>query len=77
MFEFEKEIVDSLLNENQDFKRLYEKHSQLKRRVDNVHEGAEVMDDLSLETLKKEKLYLKDKMAALIEDYRQTHGQRP
>ncbi len=74
MFEFEKEIVDSLLNENQDFKRLYEKHSRLKRRVESVHEGSEPLDDLSLEVLKKEKLFLKDKMAALIEDYRQSHG---
>ena len=72
MFEFEKEIVEDLLKENKDFRRMYNKHDQLNRKVDHVNRGAESIDDFSLETLKKEKLLLKDKMAALIENRRQT-----
>ncbi len=73
MFEFEEGIVEHLLKENRDFERLYKKHDQLKRRVDGAHVGAEQIDDLSLESLKKEKLFLKDKMALLIENHRQSH----
>jgi len=74
MFEYEEAIVEQLLKENNDFKRLYNKHGKLKRRVQDAHHGAEQLDDFSLETLKKEKLFLKDKMAVLIKNYRQTHA---
>jgi len=72
MFEFENDIVEHLLKDNKDFMRLYNKHDQLKRRVDGAYIGKEHLDDFSLETLKKEKLVLKDKMAMLIENHRHT-----
>ena len=74
MFEYDIEIVKSLLTENKDFERLYNKHLQLKQKVDDVNTGAEALDDLSLERLKKEKLLIKDRMAVLIEDYRRVHA---
>lgn len=73
MFEYENEIVQSLLTENDDFKRLFDKHDRLKRRVQEANTGVEPVDDFSLENLKKEKLLLKDRMAAIIEDYRRSH----
>jgi hypothetical protein len=75
MFEFDQEIVKTLLEENSEFKRLYEKHSQLKERVRDANLGAAPIDDYTLEKLKKEKLYLKDRMAMMIESYRRTHAQ--
>ncbi|MFQ5661201.1 MAG: DUF465 domain-containing protein [Gammaproteobacteria bacterium] len=74
MFEFEQDIVDSLLNEDNDFKRLYEKHIELKRRVKEANQSTNLQDRYSLEKLKKEKLLLKDRMAAKIADYRQAHA---
>jgi hypothetical protein len=74
MFEYENEIVKSLLSDNDDFKRLFDKHDQLKRRVDEANSGVEPVDDFSLENMKKEKLMLKDRMAAIIEDYRRSHA---
>ena len=74
MFEHDQEIVDSLLSEDSDFKRLYEKHGQLKQKVRDANLGAEPMDDFSLENLKKEKLQLKDRMAVIIAHYRQAHA---
>lgn len=74
MFEYDNEIVESLLNENKDFERLYSKHNELKQRVNQANAGAEPIDDLSLEQLKKEKLLLKDRLADLIEDYRRVHA---
>lgn len=73
MFEHDQEIVNSLLSEDQDFKRLYEKHGKLKQKVREANIGAEPMDDFTLENLKKEKLLLKDRMAAIIASYRQAH----
>ena len=70
MFEFDQNIVDSLLSENNDFKRLYEKHGELKRRVKEANIGAAAIEHFDLENMKKEKLMLKDQMAAMIEDYR-------
>ncbi len=73
MFEFDQVIVDSLLAENSDFKRLYDKHGELKQRVKDANLGTSPIDDYSLENMKKEKLFLKDQMAHLIEDYRRAH----
>jgi hypothetical protein len=74
MFEYDQDIVENLLTDNQDFRRMYEKHGQLKQRVRDANLGTEAVDELSLETMKKEKLLLKDRMAAIIEDYRHAHG---
>jgi uncharacterized protein YdcH (DUF465 family) len=73
MFEHEQNIVDSLLAENDDFKRLYDKHGELKRRVKDANFGTVPLDNIALENMKKEKLLLKDKMAHMIEDYRRVH----
>jgi uncharacterized protein YdcH (DUF465 family) len=67
MFEDDREIVDSLLVGNMDFKRLYTKHSNLEEELEQVFNKK---DDTTLGKIKKEKLYLKDKMATLVEKYR-------
>lgn len=74
MFESDQHIVDALLSENSDFQRLYRKHIELKHRVHEANARTDVIDELSLENLKKEKLMLKDKMAAIIKDYRREHA---
>lgn len=74
MFEFDQDIVDCLLNEDDDFKRLYEKHSELKQKVKEANLGTRPMDDFTLEDLKKQKLLLKDRMAAKIASYRSQHA---
>ena len=74
MFEHDQEIVNSLLNENEDFKRLYEKHSTLKHTVKEANERHIDVDQFSLEGMKKEKLQLKDRMAVMIENYKHSHA---
>ncbi len=73
MFEYEQEIVDTLLTENADFKRLYCRHGELKDKVKEANSGLVPLDDYALDTMKKEKLLLKDQMAAMISAYRQSH----
>jgi uncharacterized protein YdcH (DUF465 family) len=74
MFEHEKIIVDTLLTENNDFKRLYSKHHVLNSKVDDANHGSTPLDEYALENLKKEKLLLKDQMAGIIRDYRRAHA---
>lgn len=74
MFEFDEEIVEALLKESVDFKRLYDKHIDLNRDVDSANTGDTPIEDMELEGMKKEKLFLKDQMAQIIEDYRKDHA---
>ena len=73
MFEYEQEIVNALLSESENFKRLYSRHGELKEKVKNANSGAEPLDGYELDNLKKEKLFVKDKLAAMISQYRQSH----
>ncbi|HIF50861.1 MAG TPA: DUF465 domain-containing protein [Thiotrichaceae bacterium] len=70
MFEYDQEIVNALLNKNNNFKRLFDKHSSLKDTVREMNEGNIGIDQLSLEKLKKTKLKLKDRMSLIIENHR-------
>lgn len=74
MFEYDQQIVNALLSEDGNFRRLYDKHHALKEQVSLANSGSHPMDDLSLETLKKQKLMLKDQMATIIEHYRRNHS---
>ena len=74
MFEFDRQIVDYLLSENFDFKRLYDKHDMLNQQVDEITSGNLTADDLTLERMKKEKLLLKDRLSSMIEDYKRQHA---
>lgn len=69
MTESETSIVDTLLSQEVSFKRLYDKHHYLKAQVQKANNGLLVIDDTSLEKMKKEKLLLKDQMAQRISEF--------
>ena len=73
MFEYDQEIVETLLKDNEQFQALYREYDELKTKVRDAEAGVLPLDDFSLGTMKKEKLLAKDKMAALIEQYRREH----
>ena len=73
MFEYDQDIVEVLLNDNEQFQALYKEHNALKEKVRDAEIGVLPLDALSLGTMKKEKLLAKDKMAAMIEQYRREH----
>ncbi|MCB1747674.1 MAG: YdcH family protein [Gammaproteobacteria bacterium] len=73
MFEADNATVEALLQQDDAFRRLYEKHASLNARVDHVTAGDEPMEDLQLENLKKEKLLLADRMQDMIREYRGHH----
>ena len=73
MFEYDQEIVETLLKDNEQFQALYREYDELKMKVRDAEAGVLPLDDFSLGTMKKEKLLAKDKMAALIEQHRREH----
>ena len=72
MFEQDHKIVESLLDKDKNFRRLFNKHCQLKSKGREANVGYLGISDFDLEVLKKEKLLLKDRMSVIIEDYRHT-----
>ena len=74
MFEYDQDVVEILLGDNEQFQALYRQHNELKAKVRDAEIGVLPLDDVSLGTMKKEKLLAKDKMAAMIEQYRREHA---
>ena len=66
MFDYDQATVDKLLQADDGFRRLYNKHSVLNAKVDQAQAGKAAMNDNQLEVLKKEKLLLRDRMQAMI-----------
>jgi len=71
LHEYRDEIHD-LKQENAHFARIFEKHNALDQKIENAEAGREILTDMELETLKKEKLLLKDEAYKMIMDYRKS-----
>ncbi|MEQ8663412.1 MAG: YdcH family protein [Gammaproteobacteria bacterium] len=73
MFENDHSAVETLLETDGAFRRLYDKHAHLNARVDEVTAGDAPMEETDLEALKKEKLHLADCMQDMIRDFNAHH----
>lgn len=73
MSEYQTHVVKTLLSTEISFKRLHDKHIYLDGQVNQASEGAIAIDDMSLEKMKKEKLFLKDQMGKMISDFTNSH----
>ena len=67
MFEHRQNKLDELIKENEDFRRIYDRHQELDKRVTAAELGTAPMEDLALNQLKKEKLWAKDRLAMLMD----------
>ena len=67
MFEHHQQGMDKLMKENEDFLRIYNRHQELDKRVTAAETGTAPMEDLALNQLKKEKLWVKDKLARMMD----------
>ena len=67
MFEHQKSKMEELIRDNEDFRRIYNRHQELDKRVTAAELGTAPMEDLALNQLKKEKLWNKDKLALFME----------
>jgi hypothetical protein len=67
--EYRDEITE-LKQNNRHFTRIFEKHNKLDQDVKDAEHGRVGMSDMAIETMKKEKLLLKDEMLKMILEYR-------
>jgi uncharacterized protein YdcH (DUF465 family) len=67
MFEHRQEVMEKLLKESEDFRRIFNRHQELDKRVEQAELGTAPMEDLALIKLKKEKLWAKDRLANLMD----------
>ena len=74
MFEYDQNIVNTLLEGNEEFQELFKHHNELKTKVKDAELGVLPLDHAALGTMKKQKLLAKDKMATMIEQYRREHA---
>jgi uncharacterized protein YdcH (DUF465 family) len=68
MFEHHQELLQEMIQNNEDFRRNYNRHQELDKRVTAAELGTAPMEDLALNRLKKEKLWIKDKLAVLMHE---------
>ena len=66
MFERHREQMEALLKENEEFRKLYNHHQQLEKRVLAAEYGTAPMEDLALNQLKREKLRAKDQLSRIM-----------
>ena len=67
MFEHRQEVMERLMKESEDFRRIFNRHQQLDKRVSEAELGNAPMEDLALNQLKKEKLMAKDRLAYMMD----------
>jgi len=65
-----RDEIHELKQENAHFARIFEKHNELDDKITKAENGDIPMTDLEIETLKKEKLLLKDEAYKMIMEYR-------
>ncbi len=72
----EQEIIEALRRENEEFRRLEQEH----RNLDNTLRELEskkfltAEDELQIHNLKKLKLFKKDRMLEMIQEYKKSHS---
>ncbi len=69
LHEYKNEIHD-LKQSNAHFAKVFEKHNALDKKVEDAEAERTILTDVELETLKKEKLLLKDEAYKMILDYK-------
>jgi len=70
MFENHREQMEVLLKENEEFRRLYNHHQQLEKRVMAAENGTAPMEDLALNSLKRDKLRTKDTLTRMMDEHK-------
>jgi len=69
-----REIISKIKVDNAHFAKIFEKHNELDQKITDAEEGREHLSDLELETMKKEKLRLKDEAYSMIVAYKKEHS---
>ena len=73
LHEYKNEIHELKLSDAH-FAKVFEKHNALDKQVEDAEAGRTLLTDVELETLKKEKLLLKDEAYKMILDYKKAQA---
>ncbi|HRO25874.1 MAG TPA: YdcH family protein [Gammaproteobacteria bacterium] len=69
MFEGQPQAdLDRLIQGNQEFKQLYQRHKELDKKVLDAELGVLPIDDVTLSQMKREKLAAKDRLTRLYDN---------
>lgn len=66
MFPEYRDLISRLKAEDAHFSRLFERHNELDHRIHNMETNITPADHATIETLKKEKLLLKDQLYGVL-----------
>ena len=67
-----RDEIHELKMQNAHFAKIFEKHNELDQKVEDAEAGRLPLSDVELETLKKEKLLLKDEAYKMILEYKKS-----
>ncbi len=71
LHEYREEITE-LKTTNAHFAKIFEKHNELDKQIEEAENGSKYIDEFELDRMKKEKLRLKDEAFAIILEYKKT-----
>lgn len=67
MFPEYRDLITELKHKDLHFTKLFDKHNEIDQKIKNIESNIEHASDVQLETLKKEKLHLKDEIYAILQ----------
>lgn len=73
LHEYKNEIHELKMS-NQHFANIFAKHNEIDKQVEDAKAERIILTDVELETLKKEKLLLKDEAYKIILDYKKAQA---
>jgi uncharacterized protein YdcH (DUF465 family) len=65
-----RDEITALKTTNAHFAKIFERHNELDKQAKDADEGRAHLSDIELESIKKEKLLLKDEALKLILEYK-------
>ncbi len=68
MFPEYRDLITRLKTENAHFTRLFDEHNALDQRIKNLEARIELATDEEIESMKKEKLNLKDQLYVILKE---------
>ena len=69
-----RDEIHELKQSNAHFAKIFEKHNALDQKAKDADEGRLHLSDIEIETIKKEKLLLKDEALKMILEYRKAQN---
>lgn len=73
MFHEYRDEISKLKQQNAHFEKIFNEHNELDQKIANAENGIEPLGNLEIETLKKQKLLLKDQVYAMIMEYKKSN----